>query len=168
MAEERRTALPDGTPVLLRPLHRTDRAAFVAAFDRLSEETRYTRFMTPVQRLTNAEVDYFLDIDHRTHEALVALHGETGEQLGLGRYVSTPEVPEEAELAFTIADAWQGRGVGGVLLDALADLARERGITRLTADVLAENLPMRRLFARLPGATWSASEAGVVRGVAAL
>ncbi len=155
-------ALPDGTPVRIRALRPSDRDEFVAAFARLSERSRYTRFLTPIDHLSSAEVDYFLAIDHRTHEALVATHAETGERLGIGRYVSTPAAPDSAELAFTVADAWQGRGVGGVLLDALVALARERGIARFTAEMLSENVAMRHLFDRLPGATWHAAGAGVV------
>lgn len=166
--EGRRAELPDGIPVRIRPLRVTDRDEFVAAFAGLSDASRYTRFLMPVERLSSAEVDYFLDIDHHTHEALVAIHAETDERLGIGRYVSTPAAPDEAEVALTIADAWQGRGVGSVLLDALADLARQRGIRRLTAEVLVENTAMRALFARLPHARWSPADAGVVHGVAEL
>lgn len=162
------TTLADGTPVRVRALRPEDHDEFVAAFQALSPSTRYTRFLSPMERLTDAEVRYFLAVDHHDHEALVVTAQETGERLGLGRYVRLEDRPEAAEVAFTVADGWQGRGVGSFLLDALAERARENGITVFTAEMLASNHAMRALFDHLGGATYSAGGDAVLLAEAPL
>jgi GNAT superfamily N-acetyltransferase len=140
-------ALRDGTPVVVRPIRPDDADALRAAFDRLGPESRYRRFMAPVPRLSDATVRYFTEVDHHDHEALVALDPATGEGVGVARYVRVGD--GSAEAAVTVADDWQGRGVGTLLLDALAARAREEGVGRFTASMLATNRDMLDLFRKL-------------------
>jgi nucleotide-binding universal stress UspA family protein/RimJ/RimL family protein N-acetyltransferase len=142
-----RHTLKDGTRVSVRPIEREDRDLLRAAFARLSPESRYRRFFTNVASLSERDLDYLTDVDHHRHEALVAIEPGTFEGVGVARFIRTDE--GQAELAVTVVDDWQGRGVGGVLLDALADRAREEGIRRFTATVLATNEEARALVSRL-------------------
>jgi nucleotide-binding universal stress UspA family protein len=129
--------LRDGSRVQIRPIGPGDRDKLAAAFERMSPESRYLRFFGPVPRLTEAQLRYLTDIDHHDHEALAAIDPETGDGIGVARFVRTDE--GVAEPAIAVIDDWQGRGVGGALLDELADRAREEGITTFAAPVLAHN-----------------------------
>jgi RimJ/RimL family protein N-acetyltransferase len=120
-------------------------------FDRLSPESRYRRFFTPVTRLSERQLDYLTDVDHRDHEALVAVALESGNAVGVARYVRTR--PGVAEPAIVVADDWQGRGLASQLLDLLADRARAEGVECFVAPVLSENRAAIALFERLGGAT---------------
>lgn len=142
-----RVTLPDGSAVTLRPIAASDREALRAGFDRLSPESRYRRFFTPMPTLSNRDLDYLVNVDHRNHEALVALDQSDGQIVGVARFVRTG--PEEAEPAIVVADDWQGRGLGRQLMTTLSDRAREEGVTRFRAPVLAENDAARRLLASL-------------------
>ena len=143
----RRVSLRDGREVVLRPIDAEDSAALLAAFDRLSAESRYRRFFTSISELGEGDVRYLTEVDHHDHEALVALDGQSGALIGVARFVRTG--PAEAEPAIVVDDDWQGRGLGTVLIDALADRAREEGIEVFRASVLAENPEAIRLLSRL-------------------
>jgi nucleotide-binding universal stress UspA family protein/GNAT superfamily N-acetyltransferase len=147
----RRVSLPGDRDVVLRPIGPEDGAALQAAFERLSPESRYRRFFTSVSELAEGDVRYLTDVDHHDHEALVALAGDGGDLVGVARFVRTG--PAEAEPAIVVADDWQGCGLGTVLLDALADRAREEGIEVFRASVLAENPEAIRLLTRLGDAS---------------
>jgi nucleotide-binding universal stress UspA family protein/RimJ/RimL family protein N-acetyltransferase len=114
-----------------------DRDALVAGFERLSPESRYRRFFTAVTQLSEQQLDYLTQVDHRDHEALVAIAEQTGEGIGVARFVRIEA--RSAEPAVVVLDDWQRRGAAGQLLDALAQRAREEGIRRFIAPVLAEN-----------------------------
>ena len=131
--------LGDGTTILVRPLERSDRAGLADAVARLSERTRYLRFAASKPRLTEAELDRLTDVDHHGHEALLALDPQTGRGIGVVRYVQVLGEPGVVEIAATVADEWQGRGVGTALVTELAQRARSAGYARLRAAVLAEN-----------------------------
>ena len=135
--------------VAVRPIEPGDKAKLVAAFGRLSEASRYRRFLSPHGQLSKAELRYLTEVDHHDHEALVALHPVTSEGVGVARYVRDSRRPDSAEIAVVVADEWQGRGVGTTLLHRLADRAREEGIRRLTALMLAENDAMAHLLSDL-------------------
>jgi RimJ/RimL family protein N-acetyltransferase len=134
-----RLTLPDGTELGVRPLEPTDRAALVAAVARLSPMTRYYRFAAPKPRLTETDLVQLLSVDHHDHEALVAYVPATGEGVAVARYVRLRDTPDAAELAVTVTDDWQGRGVGTALTALLVERARAEGLTRLRAITLAEN-----------------------------
>lgn len=134
----RTVRLPDGHPVEIRALTPDDREALADGFARLSDESRYRRFFAPMPRLPSRMLDYLVDIDHHDHEAIVAVDPVDGQGLGVARFIREPD-GNRAELAITIRDDAQGRGIGRLLLDALADRAREEGLHTLTASVLADN-----------------------------
>ena len=96
--------------------------------------------------LTAREVTYLTDVDHHDHEALGALDQANGRGVGIARYVRDASDPQAAEIAVTIVDDWQGRGLGAELLSQLADRARQEGIRRFTALVTAGNTAMTRLL----------------------
>jgi RimJ/RimL family protein N-acetyltransferase/nucleotide-binding universal stress UspA family protein len=139
--------LSDGTPVLVRPIEPEDREALRAGFERLSPESRYRRFFAPVPRLRERDLDYLTVVDHHDHEALVAFAQDSGEGIGVARFVRT--AADEAEPAIVVADDWQGRGLAALLLDALVDRAREEGVRRFVAPVLADNKAAIAVMERL-------------------
>ena len=141
--------LRDGSEVVVRPIEADDRERLAAGFARLSPESRYRRFLVPMARLSDEMLDYLVKVDHHDHEALVALDVATGEGAGVARYVRLADRPEVAEAAVTVADDWQGRGLGTMLLELLAGRARQEGITRFTALMLAENTDMMELLENL-------------------
>ena len=132
-----RVSLRDGARILIRPIEPADRDQLAAEFERLSPESRYRRFFGPVKELSARDLDHLTQVDHHDHEALVALEEGTGRGVGVARYVRTRA--DEAEPAVVVADDWQGRGVGRRLLERLSQRAREEGIARFRASVLAQN-----------------------------
>lgn len=142
-------ALPDGARIVIRPLRPVDGPALVEGAAHLSARSSYRRFLGTAPAMGHRTVKYLTDVDHHDHEALVAYEPATGEGVGIARFVRDPARPGCAEIAMTVADDWQGRGVGTVLLDALAARARDEGVTTFTGLVLADNAPMLALFGRL-------------------
>ena len=132
-----RLTLRDGTVLEVRPLERSDRALLDRAVARLSDRTRYLRFAAPKPRLTARELDYLVDIDHHDREALLAIDPATGRGIAVVRWASAG--PGVVEIAATVADEWQGRGLGGALLGLLAERARAEGHRVMRASVLAAN-----------------------------
>jgi GNAT superfamily N-acetyltransferase len=139
--------LDDGSTVFLREVRPTDRGAIQAGFERLSPESRYRRFFTAMSRLSDADLTYLTDVDHHDHEAVLAFDGDGG-PVGVARYVRV-DPPEEAEVAVAVVDDWQGRGAGTALVERLVRRARENGIERFVATVLAENDDALDLFRSL-------------------
>ena len=133
----------DGGTVHLRPIEASDADALVKFHGGLSARTRYLRYFSAYPRIPERDLYRFTHVDHHDRVALVAWLG--GEIIAVGRYEGTPGT-DEAEVAFVVADAHQGRGIGSVLLEHLAAAARERGIARFMAIVLAENDAMIRVF----------------------
>jgi len=146
---DRVVSLPDAGSLLIRPISPDDGAALVEGFNRLSDQSRYRRFLSPHARLSTAEVRYFTEVDHHDHEALVALDPNTGTGVGVARYVRSAEDPHSAEIAIAVVDDLQRRGVGTRLASALADRAREEGINVFTGLVLADNELMLNLAGEL-------------------
>jgi RimJ/RimL family protein N-acetyltransferase len=138
-AGSRQVKLRDGSAVLIRPVHRTDTSLLADGFARLSERSRWTRFLGRKNALTEADLRYFTDVDHHDHEALGALDHVRGGGVGIARYVRDREDRRAAEIAVTIVDDWQGRGLGTELLARLSDRACQEGIHRFTAVVAADN-----------------------------
>lgn len=136
-------ALRDGTTVTIRPIVASDRRLLEEGFERLSPESRYRRFFSPVNHLSEATLSYLTEIDYVDHFAWVAEAQVGGERRGLGvaRYVRTG--PESAEAAVTVADDFNGRGLGTLLFEALVLQALESGIRSFEGDVLADNESMR-------------------------
>jgi RimJ/RimL family protein N-acetyltransferase len=150
----REVVLRDGTPLLMRPIRPDDKDRLREGFARLSQTSRYRRFMTALNRLSDAQVRYLTEIDYVDHMAWVAIDPTQPTQPGLGvaRYVRLPSDPATAEAAVTVIDEQQGKGIGTILLGLLAASAHQHGITRFRAYVLAENTPMIEILHDL-GAT---------------
>ena len=141
--------LSDGTRLRLRPLTRDDREGLLVLFHRLSEESRWRRFMSPKPTLSPRELDYLTDIDHVAHEAFAAVDERDGSLAGIARYVRHTGSECGAELAVEVADELQRRGIGTALCTRVIERARENGLTVLTATSLWSNQPARRLLRRL-------------------
>jgi len=151
--------LRDGARITLRPLAGNDRPRVAASFARLSEESRYRRFFTTKNELSEADLDRLLDVDHRDHEAIVAIDPETDQLVGVARYVRLTEDGEVAEVAVTVADDWQGRGLGRALLDRLTYRARQEGVRYFSALVQSDNHASLGLVAAF-GSTRPVPDAG--------
>jgi len=145
-AKSRRVVLRDGSKVLVRPVRSADAPMLADGFARLSDRSRRMRFLGRKDHLSAAELRYFTDVDHHDHEALGAIAHASGGGVGIARYVRDREDPQAAEIAVTIADDWQGRGLGTELLARLSERACQEGIRRFTALVAADNAAMGRLL----------------------
>jgi RimJ/RimL family protein N-acetyltransferase len=142
----RPVVLRDGSKVLIRQVQSTDAPLLADGFARLSPRSRQMRFLTRKKELSGAELRYFTDVDHHDHEALGALNHADGRGVGIARYIRHAEDPQAAEIAVTIVDDWQGRGLGTELLTRLSRRARQEGIHRFTALVAEDNMAMARLL----------------------
>jgi RimJ/RimL family protein N-acetyltransferase len=152
--DERETVkLRDGSELVISPLTPADAPLLVDAFERLSEESRRLRFLGPKTNLTLAELRYLTQIDGHNHEALTAIDPDTGRGVAIGRWVRDLDHPERAEVAITVADDWQRRGLGKLVLRRLVDRAREEGVRTFTALVSMDNRAMQSLLERLEGST---------------
>lgn len=132
----------DGGTVHMRPITPEDAGRLVAMHSRLSDRTIYFRFFATYRKLSDRDVEHFTNVDYRDRVALVALLGD--DMIGMAMYERINS--DEAEVAFVIEDAHQGRGLGSIMLEHLAAGARERGVKRFVAEVLAENRTMLRVF----------------------
>jgi RimJ/RimL family protein N-acetyltransferase len=128
----------------------------------LGPESRYRRFFSPVHELGAGQVRYLTEVDHRTHEALIAIDPSSAQGLGVARFVRSGTDPRAAEVAVAVVDSWQGRGLGTALLEALAARAHEEGVERFTASVLADNPAMLGLLRNLGDTEVVDRAAGVV------
>lgn len=142
-------APPPTAAIEIRPVRPEDRPALQAGFDRLSERSRYRRFLSPHPRLTDTELRYFTEVDHHDHEALVAIDTQRGDGVGIARFIRSPHVHHVAELAVAVVDDWQGRGVGTRLAIALADRARAEDITAFRAVTFTDNALMLGIISQL-------------------
>jgi RimJ/RimL family protein N-acetyltransferase len=160
--------LRDGTRVAVRPLEPTDRDALAEGFARLSPTSRRLRFFSALETLTPKQLDYLTGIDHVDHDAIGAIivderGGEVaGGGVGVGRWIRLDDEPEKAEVAITVVDELQGRGIGTLLLGTLAQRAMERGVECFVARVLWENVGWLESLRSL-GARIEADEPGVAR-----
>jgi RimJ/RimL family protein N-acetyltransferase len=143
--------LPDGVPVLLRPIRPDDKSMLSEGLRRLSPESAQRRFLTPKRSFSRTELRYLTEVDGRDHVALVAENpvAPVRRLIAVARFVRLQDDPEAAEVAVTVADEWQNRGLGSMLGEHLAHSARNRGIRRFTATMASDNLPAHRLMARL-------------------
>ena len=143
--------LHSGREVEIRPIAEGDGAALRAAYEHLSDETKYKRFMAVKPHLSGSDVRYLTTTGDR-HIAFVATPvGRSNEILGVVRCVRLPDQPETAEFAITIGDPYQGDGLGSAMMERLAAEARRRGITRFIGTMLADNVAAHKLTRRLAG-----------------
>ena len=138
--------LSDGADALMSPLAPGDRLLLVEGLAELSIESRYTRFGQGRGSLTEAELDYLSNIDLHNHVAWgVAVNGEGA---GVGRYIRLPD-GDSAEIAVTVLDKYQRRGLGTLLFRALTAVARSDGISEFRFELVPENVPVRRMVSGL-------------------
>jgi GNAT superfamily N-acetyltransferase len=137
----------DGTEVRLRPLGRGERDLVAGFFAGLSEDSRRRRFLQPMPRLSEAMLRHLVDVDGRRHAAVVAEVG--GECAGIARWIALPDEPGAAEVAVTVTDRFQGRGIGRLLLDALGPSAARAGVTTLVYLADPTNRPVLHLLRSL-------------------
>jgi ribosomal protein S18 acetylase RimI-like enzyme len=137
----------DGTPVRLRPLRRDERDLVAGFYEGLSDDSKYDRFLQPMPRLPKAYLDRLVDVDGCRHVAVVAI--VEGECVGIARYIALPKEPGAAEVEVTIADRYQGRGIGGLLVEGLWPAAVRAGLTTLVCYVHPDNRRMLKLLRSL-------------------
>jgi GNAT superfamily N-acetyltransferase len=162
-----RAVLRDGTPILLRLLAPDDKPLLKAGFERLSDESRYARFLGPKTTLSDDELRYLTEIDHENHFALGAVRegGDgRGEPVGLGiaRFIRLDD-GTSAEAAIAVADEIQGCGLGRLLFVRLCAAAAERGIDRFHCEVLGSNTEMAALIAKVSPDRTIEVESGIMR-----
>jgi len=154
-----RVRLRDGSPVTVRPIVPADAPLLVDAFERLSLTSRHHRFLGSKTSLTPADLRRFTVVDHHDHEALIAISTVDGRAVGVARYVRSSGHPHRADVAVTVVDEWQRRGLGRVLVDRLADRARAEGVTGASALISDGNAAALALLRRFPGRA-EAAESG--------
>ncbi len=137
------------SPVDIRPIGPDDREALAEAFAALSARSRQQRFLGPKPRLSARELTYFTEIDHVSHEALVAVEPASGRLVGVARYATARPSELAADLAVVVADDWQRRGIGTALASGVVERARANGIARLTGTTYVDNVAARALLRRL-------------------
>jgi len=144
-----RVRLADGTEIALRPLRPGDGNLLEAGFERLSERSRYRRFLAPVPRLTESMLAFLTSVDGINHRAWGAVVTEPSGAVpaGVVRWVRTKD-PAVADMAVTVIDDYQGRGLGGLLQDVAVIDAFAFGFERFEGVVLGENVASRRMLAR--------------------
>jgi acyl-CoA synthetase (NDP forming)/GNAT superfamily N-acetyltransferase len=160
--------LRDGGITHVRPIAEDDAERLVSFYEQVSDESKYYRFFAPYPRLSAKDVHRFTHHDFVDRVGLAATVG--GEFIATVRYdrVDADGMPasapaDEAEVAFLVQDAHQGRGVASALLEHIAAVARERGVRRFTAEVLPANTKMIKVFTDAGYAQKRSFEDGVVR-----
>jgi RimJ/RimL family protein N-acetyltransferase len=144
-----RVALRGGRVALIGPLDPDDRERFLRGMGRASPDSMYKRFMTPLPRLSSTQLAYLLEVDHRDHEALLAIDEDSGEAVAVARFVRLEESPSAAELAVLVIDDWHGLGLAKAICWLLAERAGQLGIERFEATMLSDNRAMKRVFESL-------------------
>ncbi|WP_139829515.1 GNAT family N-acetyltransferase [Mycobacterium gastri] len=151
----------DGTQLLLRPVLPGDSERTVHGHIHFSSETIYRRFMSA--RVPDAAMMHYLsEVDYVDHFVWVMTDG--ADPVADARFIRDEHDPTVAEIAFTVADAYQGRGIGSFLIGALSVAARVGGVERFSARMLSDNLPMRTIMDR-HGAIWQREDVGVITTV---
>jgi CRP-like cAMP-binding protein len=152
----------DGTDLLLRPVLPGDSARTLQGHVRFSADTLYRRFLS-ARVPSTALMDYLAEVDYVDHFVWVMTDQE-GHPMADARFVREDHDAGVAEIAFTVADAYQGRGIGSFLIAALAVAARVAGIEKFSGRMLADNVAMRTIMDRY-GAFWERDDVGVVTSV---
>jgi len=154
--------LRGGSRIEIRALRPSDREELHSAVSRMSDESIHRRFFAPKRRFTEREIDFYINVDFVNHVALVAVLEADGRALivGGGRYIMSQ--PGVAEVAFSIDDAHQGRGIGALLMKHLTAIAREGGLRQFIAEVLTGNSAMLSVFKKAGLEMTTKREDGIV------
>jgi GNAT superfamily N-acetyltransferase len=153
------SAIVSGRKIRFRLLERDDEGLIRSFYNRLSPDTVYSRFMGPVVPPADALIQSLIDVDHCDRDALVALD-ERG-VAGIARYAVLPG-RKAYEVAIVIADDWQRRGLGGMLMRRLGHIARLRGIVSFHATILGDNRRAQAFIRGLSTRTTMRFESGVI------
>ena len=153
--------LKDGRVAQIRPILPEDADLLVEFYDRVSAESKYFRFFAPYPTLSARDIERFTHVDHVDRVAFVVTQHDNEQMIAVGRYDAIGN--GEAEVAFLVEDAQQGRGVGQLLLEHLAQAGRERGIKSFVAEVLPENVRMLQVFREMGYTLSGTLEDGVQR-----
>lgn len=159
--------LKDGSEVLVRPLEPEDASELGAAIERLSPESRYRRFLSPIPRLPASHLRSLTEVDHHTREALVAFDPSSRRGLGVARWGTLVDDPDVAEIAVGVADEKQRLGLASALLRLLLDRARSEGLREARGTTQGENRAALHLLERF-GFRRTRSEGGVMEFALAL
>ena len=145
----RSVTLADGATLVIRPIAPEDAEIEQEFVRNLSEEARYFRFMDALRELSPQMLSHFTQVDYDRHMALVAVFlAQRATEVAVARYIVASD-DASCEFAIVVADAWQQRGVGMLLMQALMDAARRRGLKTMYGEVLASNHKMLALVRRL-------------------
>ena len=136
--------LRDGSIGHIRPIRSADAPLIQQFHDRQSKESIYLRFFAPLPHLSDRDAHRFATVDYRERVALIMEADDR--MVGIARYDKVGETPPRAEVAFNVADDFQGRGVGSVLLEHLVAIGQEDAVEEFTADVLPQNRKMLSVF----------------------
>ncbi len=159
--EVRRETLRGGHEVILRPVRMSDEVPLQRMLYRLSDESVYRRFFAWKRAHPREEMQAMVDLDYENAMAMVVAEPDADEILAICRYDVDPAT-QLAEIAFTVRDDWQHRGIGTLLLRRMTEIARARGLAGFRADVLAENSAMLAVFHK-SGLKWTSKlQGGVV------
>jgi GNAT superfamily N-acetyltransferase len=144
--------LHSGRRVAIRPIGPGDGPALSAAYDNLSDESKYKRFLAVKPHLSGSDVRYLTLIDEARHLALAATpEDDPGEILAVARFVKLADDPETAEFAIVVGDRFQGEGLGSALMERLARTAVASGVKRFLGTMLADNVGAHKLTRNLAG-----------------
>jgi RimJ/RimL family protein N-acetyltransferase len=133
----------------VRALGPDDRDALAVAFARMSPESRRRRFLGPKPTLSQRELTLLTDVDHVSHEALVAVDEADGQIVAVARYNAWTQREGVADLAVAVVDDWQGRRLGTRLAIQTIQRARLNGFSLLTGTTFWDNRPARRMMRTL-------------------
>lgn len=153
----------EGTELFLRPVLPGDNERTINGPVEFSSETLYRRFQSAL-RPTPRLMAYLFEVDYADHFVWVMTDGIDGPVVADARFVRDEHDPTTAEVAFIVGDDYQGRGLGGLLMNALVIVARDDGVQRFSARVLTDNMPMRKILDKF-GAHWVYDDIGVVTTV---
>ena len=159
-----RCQLADGTDITIRPIRPEDAEIEQSFVKGLSSQSKYFRFMRSLNELTQEMLVRFTQLDYHRELALIAVLEQDGREteLGVARYIINPD-GQSCEFALVVADAWQGKGIGSRLMQALMEAARQRGLNEMNGEILATNHNMLHLMNSLGFSLRASSEDPGVR-----
>lgn len=163
--EESEAALKDGTKVTVRPIKPTDEPLLQDFFYSHSDETIYRRYFRAVRALPHATAQTLVNLDYQDRMAFVATIGEIGLEriIGVGRYSKDKEHPDMVEVAYTIHEDFQGRGLGTILQNRLENYARRKGFKGSSGYLFQDNDPMLTIYGRLGDYRKEQVDGGIIR-----
>lgn len=157
-ADDRAVSLRDGTRAVIRPIRRDGGPTLADHLKRLSPESRYQRFFSAKREFAPDELVFLTHPDGINHLALVLAildaEGREKDSVGVARCVRDPQDPATAEAAVAVMDEWQGRGIGRLLLKALAADAYRAGIRHWRGTFLSDNIAVRKILEGLGSKEW--------------